>query len=95
MALTFYGGGSAEACIRTLIAKYGYNEARSIIEQRVVSKIVNTLIRWGMKPSLVRSLTGGLTWTILQSVIDPGGAIAKYIDSRDAAPNNGWIDVAY
>jgi hypothetical protein len=48
-----------------------------------------------MKPSLVRCMSSGLTWTILQYAVDPGGAIAKYIDSHDAAPNNGWIDVAY
>ncbi|SNX52609.1 hypothetical protein [Thermoanaerobacterium sp. RBIITD] len=95
VVLSFYGGGSVEACIRTLIAKYGYNEARSIIEQQVVSKIVNTLIRWGMEKSLVLSLTYNITTTIIQAAIDPGDAIANYIDSRDAAPNNGWIDVAY
>lgn len=93
--LSFYGVGIAEGGIRMLIAKYGYNEARSIIEQQITSKIVNMLIRWGMKKSFVCTLTGGITLTIFYNIFNPGDAIAKWFDSRDAAPNNGWIDVAY
>lgn len=94
VALLFTGaGGIVDGGIRALIKKFGYNEARSIIKQQIASKVVSTLIKWGMTG--VAAKVEGIVSIILENVFDPGTAIAEWIDSWDAVPNNGYIDVTF
>ncbi|WP_163647252.1 hypothetical protein [Lactococcus lactis] len=36
---------------------------------------------------------GGVVGKIVNNFLDPGTAVAKYIDSQDKIRNNGWIEL--
>lgn len=85
------GGGLASAGIRGLIAKVGEAEAKKIVQNVVVNKVKNTLIAWGM--SGMASKVSGSLLTIIMWAADPGTQIAEKLDSVDAHPNNGYLEI--
>jgi len=78
-------GGGVGAIQGFIIAK-GKKEAQRMFTKTVVSK----LTAWGA-PKL--ALFAGAAVAVAMDYSDIGTKIAKYIDSKDNRPKNGWIDI--
>lgn len=77
------GGGIAG--ISAYVKKVGVREAKKIFSKTIATK----LKAWGLK-NLATVLPIAATFVL--SVLDPGTAIAEYIDKHDVKPNNGQVN---
>lgn len=69
-----------------LVKKVGIKEARKIFTKTLASK----LTAWGLGV-----LTTALPVAVdfIFNLLDPGSKIAKYLDSKDDFPGNGYLDI--
>ena len=79
-----FGGGLA--AIQKFVVKKGLKEARKLMT-RIARKKAEKL----KSKILVTAATTAITTLI--KFTDPGGAIARWADSKDKYPRNGWIDI--
>lgn len=77
------GGGVAG--VSAYVKKVGVQEAKKIFSKTIATK----LKAWGLK-NLSTVLPVATTFVL--SVLDPGTAIAEYIDKHDVKPNNGQVN---
>ncbi|AFS78970.1 hypothetical protein Curi_c19660 [Gottschalkia acidurici 9a] len=82
VALAAAGVGTVAA----LVKKVGLKEARKIFTRTLASK----LKAWGLS-----ALAGSIPLAIdfILDYLNPGDRIAKFFDSKDSYPNNGYIDI--
>lgn len=83
-ALGFAVGGGVGA-IQAFIAKKGKKEAAKLFTRTVTSR----LKAWGFT-KLALSANAAVQFALNYS--DVGGQLARYLDSIDSKPNNGWIN---
>lgn len=77
--------GGSVAGLSAFIKKAGVREARKIFTRTLTTR----LKAWGLKSlSKVVPTAVGFAFTLL----DPGTAIAEYLDSKDHKPNNGQLN---
>ncbi|MFK5291498.1 MULTISPECIES: hypothetical protein [Lactobacillales] len=74
------------AAVKTLVKKYGAKRAEQILSRVLRDK----LLKLGYKKG---AAIGGVVGKIVNNFLDPGTAVAKYIDSQDKIRNNGWIEL--
>ena len=77
------GGGIAG--ISAYVKKMGVQEAKKIFSKTIATR----LKAWGLT-NLSRILPVATTFVL--SVLDPGTAIAEYIDNHDVKPGNGQVN---
>lgn len=82
VALLAYGVGSVTA----LIKKVGVESARRIFYKTLYSRFM----AWGANGLAVASAAAV---DFIFNLLNPGEAIAKWADSKDPKPNNGYLDV--
>lgn len=88
VAVSLLAGGGATATIKALISKYGTKAAANLIAKKVTTK----LLAIGIKE--VTGL-GTVIRNVVKNVLDPGGAVAEWLDNKDPRPGNGCVDVAF
>ncbi len=86
IAISLIAGGATTAALRSYILKVGVTEATNVI----VSKVTSKLIALGIREV---SGIGTVIRTVINQVIDPGSAVAEYLDNHDIFPRNGYVDV--
>lgn len=88
LAISLMIGGVGSAGVKALIRKFGTQRAINLINQ----KVVGVLTVWGIKQIVGVNFIAQLVSTTVKNVLDPGGYIAKQLDSRDKYRNNGYVD---
>ncbi|MDA2879998.1 hypothetical protein PEG74_03135 [Lactococcus cremoris] len=86
IAVNLACGGVGGAAVKTLVKKYGAKRAEQILSRVLRDK----LLKLGYKKG---AAIGGVVGKIVNNFLDPGTAVAKYIDSQDKIRNNGWIEL--
>ncbi|AWJ95573.1 hypothetical protein GRR92_14380 [Lactococcus lactis subsp. lactis] len=86
VAVNLACGGVGGAAVKTLVKKYGAKRAEQILSRVLRDK----LLKLGYKKG---AAIGGVVGKIVNNFLDPGTAVAKYIDSQDKIRNNGWIEL--
>lgn len=81
-ALVLVGVGSVAA----LVKRIGLKEVRRIFTRTLTTR----LTAWGLRV-IATSLPVAVDFIF--NLLDPGTKIAKYLDSQDSFPNNGFIDI--
>ncbi|ASW42066.1 hypothetical protein [Clostridium isatidis] len=92
LAVSALVGGSLTAArgfFTNLAKKYGREAAATIFSSQLKKK----LLAKGIAATTASWLCGAAAagFTVLTWAIDPGEALANYIDSHDTYGNNGWI----
>lgn len=95
MALGAVSGGTAAAGVKFFgqyAKKYGKEAARTLFSK----KLKQSLMRKGIASGIASGVCGaaGLGFEFLLNAMDPGPALAKWLDARDPRPNNGWVDIS-
>ena len=79
-------GGVGAFAVKSLVKNYGAKQA-----ERILSRVLrDKLLKLGYKKG---AAIGGIVGKIVNKFLDPGTAVAKYIDSTDKIKNNGWIEL--
>lgn len=81
-------GGVASAGVKALIRKFGTQKAIDLINRRIVGIIAT----WGIKQATGINIITGAVASAIKTALDPGTAIAKFIDARDKIRNNGYLE---
>lgn len=81
-----YGG------IRTLISHLGKKQAERLVRSVVIDKVRSALFKYGFS-SAASWITDGAVGIIISGILEPGAAIARWVDSRDKISNNGYIEL--
>jgi hypothetical protein len=65
------------------------------ISATATKKLAKQLMAKGIACSVASAITGSISTvlTFIGGILDPGNYIARYFDSRDKKPNNGWCDL--
>jgi hypothetical protein len=84
VAIGMVVGGSLSG-ISAYVKKAGVREAKKVFSKTIATK----LKAWGLK-NFAKILPVAAQYVL--NVIDPGTAIAKYIDKNDVKPNNGQVN---
>ncbi len=83
------GGGAAGA--RLLIKKLGKKGAQNYMKRTLASKLKTKLLKWGLTGSAAK--IGSKIGDFVYNLIDPGTAIARYLDKTDGYGYNGYIEI--
>lgn len=81
-----YGG------IRALISHLGKKQAERLVRSVVIDKVRSVLFKYGFS-SAASWITNGAVEIIISGILEPGAAIARWVDSRDKISNNGYIEL--
>lgn len=81
-----YGG------IRAALSAMGKYQAEQLVRSVVIDKVRGVLFRYGFSKA-AQWVTDAGVGIIIGSALDPGGAVARWIDSKDKKPNNGYIEL--
>lgn len=86
VAISLAIGGASGAAIRAYVVKVGAKRASNAIAKSITSRL------WAMG---IKNVTGisTLTNNIIKNILDPGSAVASWLDSRDSSPNNGRVEI--
>ncbi|EGT4139241.1 hypothetical protein EQZ09_15735 [Clostridium perfringens] len=79
-------GGASGAAIRAYVVKVGAKRASNAIAKSITSRL------WAMG---IKNVTGisTLTNNIIKNILDPGSAVASWLDSKDSSPNNCRVEI--
>lgn len=79
-------GGAGGVAVKTYVRKYGVKRATDTLSRVLRDK----LLKLGYKKG---AAIGGVVGRVVTNFLDPGTAVAKFIDSQDKIKNNGWIEL--
>lgn len=88
-ALIFTGFGSIEVMVKSI----GKQAAKKIIEENILPAVINQSKSLGLR-GVASYIGGDFVTQLLENFFDPGLGGAKWIDSHDKIPNNGWIELS-
>lgn len=79
---------SGVGTLAVALKKYGAKELQRMFTSTIKTKVIG-------KAAIALGISLPVIASYLNYVIDPAGAMAKYLDSKDAKPNNGYFDVVW
>lgn len=79
---------SGVGTLAAALKKYGAEELKRIFTNTIKTKVIG-------KAAIALGISLPVIASYLNYVLDPAGAIAEYLDSKDAKPNNGYFDVVW
>lgn len=86
VAVALVTGGVASAAIKAYVKKVGINAAIDAI----TDKVIIALAAFGISNVTgIKSIIKG----VVNNALDPGSAIAEWLDNRDSKPGNGSVEI--